>query len=414
METVRRVQKWATTATNAIDSEDAKLVEQVSTLHSQMVQWMVQMLLRLAPDWKDNSQEAKDMALRGSLSLNQLHTNVKTLFEQLESFSDYVALCCNGIVMDNTQQRRDNMDDNADHELKDLHRLRTECEDWINTAKILTVQLLGESMESLFPVPVQNDERASRQRTMSTLSTDADYAYHDKEKTEKPSETEKPPPLTEKPEGPEQQKSEKQEQKEEKKEAPPQEPSSVEPEPQQQQQTESEKKETTVSAPAPAERIVTGERLEVIGQDDNTHITRLDDSSELAPPSGDQTAVQKQTDGTPDTQKAFEALEAVNTLQDQLLQTEERAQAAEERASAAEAELASSQEKIRELEKRLAKLEQDSTKDDKSSGAPSKVASPVVPHTPSKEPTETKEEKKRPESQASKASSTKSSKSKKK
>lgn len=57
-----------------------------------MVQWMVQMLLRLAPDWKDNSQESKDMALRGSLSLNQLHTNVKTLFEQLESFSDYVAL----------------------------------------------------------------------------------------------------------------------------------------------------------------------------------------------------------------------------------------------------------------------------------------------------------------------------------
>ena len=29
-ETVRKVQKWVTTATNAIDSEDAKLVEQVS------------------------------------------------------------------------------------------------------------------------------------------------------------------------------------------------------------------------------------------------------------------------------------------------------------------------------------------------------------------------------------------------
>ena len=28
-ETVRKVQKWVTTATNAIDSEDAKLVEQV-------------------------------------------------------------------------------------------------------------------------------------------------------------------------------------------------------------------------------------------------------------------------------------------------------------------------------------------------------------------------------------------------
>ena len=26
--------------------------------------------------------------------------------------------------MDNTQARRDNMEDNADHELRDLHRLR--------------------------------------------------------------------------------------------------------------------------------------------------------------------------------------------------------------------------------------------------------------------------------------------------
>ena len=29
MDTVRKVQKWATTASNSIDSEDAKLVEQV-------------------------------------------------------------------------------------------------------------------------------------------------------------------------------------------------------------------------------------------------------------------------------------------------------------------------------------------------------------------------------------------------
>ena len=31
--------------------------------------------------------------------------------------------CCGGIVMDNTQMRRDQMEENADHELKDLQRL---------------------------------------------------------------------------------------------------------------------------------------------------------------------------------------------------------------------------------------------------------------------------------------------------
>ena len=32
--------------------------------------------------------------------------------------------CCSGIVMDNTQARRDQMEENADHELKDLQRVR--------------------------------------------------------------------------------------------------------------------------------------------------------------------------------------------------------------------------------------------------------------------------------------------------
>ena len=32
LEVVRKVQKWVTTATNAIDSEDGKLVEQVFSL----------------------------------------------------------------------------------------------------------------------------------------------------------------------------------------------------------------------------------------------------------------------------------------------------------------------------------------------------------------------------------------------
>ena len=57
-----------------------------------MVQWMVQMLLRLAPDREGNSKEAAEMALLNSLSLSELHINVKMLFDQLEDFSEYVAL----------------------------------------------------------------------------------------------------------------------------------------------------------------------------------------------------------------------------------------------------------------------------------------------------------------------------------
>ena len=64
----------------------------MSQYHSKMVLWMVQMLLRLAPDKEGNSKEAAEMALLASLPLNVLHSNVKVLIEQLEDFSRYVAL----------------------------------------------------------------------------------------------------------------------------------------------------------------------------------------------------------------------------------------------------------------------------------------------------------------------------------
>ena len=63
---------------------------QVSTLHSEMIRWMVQVLLRLAPDKEGNSKEAREMALLGSATLSQLHANAKSLFEQLEMFTSYV------------------------------------------------------------------------------------------------------------------------------------------------------------------------------------------------------------------------------------------------------------------------------------------------------------------------------------
>ena len=362
-DTVKKVQKWASSATNYIDSEDALLVEQVSQYHSKMVLWMVQMLLRLAPDKEGNSKEAAEMALLASLPLNELHSNVKVLIEQLEDFSRYVALCCSGIVMDNTEQRRDNNEDNPEHELKDLNGLRYECKDWIHTAKILTSQLLKEAIETLFPRPVSLDDQPLEKRRDSH----EDYiSYHDKEKLQ--------------PEEPVQQK--------------------VEPTITKHQPTEDN------NVPEQKE-----DMMEVIGYDDNTHKQTLDHSSE-APPTQTTATVIQRIAGAPDPQKSFEALSAVDTLQNQLIDTEKRAQEAEERTANLEFELAASQEKLRELEKRLAKFEQGEAtpSEDSTAVAPQKVEPASPPKTPK---SDTEKEKKRPESTASKSSS-KSGKSRKK
>nr|KAG5700478.1 hypothetical protein BaRGS_013965 [Batillaria attramentaria] len=330
---VRKTQKWATTSSNSIDSEDAKLVEQVSTLHSEMVRWMVQTLLRLAPDKAGNSKQAGEMALLGSVSIPQLHENAKSLFETLQQFSNYVTLCCSGIVMENTQQRQDNMEENADHELRDLRNLRSECEDWIHTAKILMSHLTGESIEELFP-------RATSKAT--SRSERESITYHDHEKLQ-PQEPEEQPSLmtvatsesvAEAAEQPAEPVSEV---------SPDEEPAVAE------EKDEADSGEEKPQAPPQEEK---DEVMEYLGDDDNTYVTGLKDKDR------EEVATRPVvTAGAPDTKKAYEALAAVHTLQDQLIVTEQRAQEAEERAAATENELIDSQEKVRALQRQIQKLE---------------------------------------------------------
>ena len=63
---------------------------QVTSLHTEMVKWMVHVLLRLAPDKEGHSEEAKQAVLMGSAPIAQIQANAKSLFERLISFSKYV------------------------------------------------------------------------------------------------------------------------------------------------------------------------------------------------------------------------------------------------------------------------------------------------------------------------------------
>ncbi|CAC5410952.1 unnamed protein product [Mytilus coruscus] len=266
-----------------------------------------------------------------------------------------------------------------------MNGLRRECKDWMNTAKILTSQLLEEPLDTLFPRPVSLDDNVPEKRKDSQN----DYkSYHDQEKLQTEAATKPREPVSPT-------------DTEEKKE-PVQQPTVPPPKPepvQQQQQQVPEKKE---------------DMMEVIGHDDNTHKQTLEHSTD-APPTQSTAAVLQRIPGAPDPQKSFEALSAVDSLQTQLIATEQRAQESEERSANLEVELAASQEKLRELEKRLAKLEQGEAVpiEESTASAPQKVESISPPKTPSKEKSDAKEDKKRPESTASKSSS-KSSKSRKK
>lgn len=387
-----KVQKWVTTATNAIDSEDGKLVEQVNELHSDMIRWMVQILLRLAPDREGNSKEAGEMALLGSESFSQLHQNAKSLFEKLQMFSYYVIQCCSGIVMENTQARRDQMEEDADHELRDLQKLKHEYEEWTRTAKIMTSKLLGEPVEALFPPKPADLEKKDQ---ISTIRLDQyDQNYVDQEKLVKPEGGEKKADKVKHEETAATEETSKEKTDKEK--------------------TEADKTHDQSKVP---QVVPQEEKLEIIGGDDNTHFQKLDDKPHHRV-STDRT-LPTLVPGGPDPNKAYEALAAVESLQKQLISTEERAQNAEERADGAEAELNICLEKVRELVKKIAELEKhdsdvkdDSEKLNKEDSKTLLTKTSLSHSSKEKSDLNLKDDKKRSESQVSKSS--KSSKGKRK
>jgi len=131
--------------------------------------------------------------------------------------------------------------------------------------------------------------------------------------------------------------------------------------------------------------------MHVLGHDDNIRTKSLEELPAdkelelLAVPEGE--GQQPARSPSPDTKKALEALAAVERLQSQLLETEERAQAAEERAIQAETDLKQALEKIRALERTASRAS---------------ALTPTESQTPADRPVSTSMSK-RPTSQASTA-----------
>lgn len=356
--------KWLSATTNCIDNEDAKIVGRVSQLHSAMIRWMITVLLRLTPDMEDKeleeiNKQASDQEVDASLGggeillqaiPDEICNRAQRLFAQLRDFSVVLTKCCSDLVIDLMQERRDQGDEHADMDFKDLKRLAVECDGWIRTACLLVQDVMGEDF-----VFVDQSAGVKGKTSNEAISTETKVAVvEESEKTEQredgsenieDAESDKsqgPMPL-----GEQYKKTDAREQHEDSSPVtgamkrnseggPPTEPESgADVEEGDQQSDES--------------------RMHVLGHDDNIRTKSLE---ELPADQEIEFLTVPEVDGqqpvrspSPDTKKALEALAAVERLQTQLLETEERAQAAEERAIQAETELKQALERIRALER---------------------------------------------------------------
>ncbi|XP_033119171.1 axonemal dynein light chain domain-containing protein 1-like isoform X2 [Anneissia japonica] len=327
----KHAQKWLTVTTNGIDNEDAKLADQVADLHSSMIHWVIQVLLHLSPDLPGSPPEAVESGRETTDTIETIQQKASMLFDKLTRFSNYLTSCCSTIVAEELQKQQMMRTEAADHEMKDLKRIKTECVEWIHTATLIMNELRNFT-------PVSQNPPATQESL--TASTDS-----------RPSTTPVPQspvkPVSVDPQG------------EKSKEASlvQQETSS----PPNKEQSSPETSEESVTGPA----LPTGSsmsklseydtsKMEVIGYDDNVRVQSLDEATEPPKESKAPSTVGTTRSATPDTSKAYEALAAVNSLQDQLLVTEERALKSENRVVQLEEELATALEKLRALERKSA------------------------------------------------------------
>ena len=59
-------------------------------LHADMVHWMIQVLLRLAPDRDDIPPETVESVMASAPTIPQVEEKATILFDRLTSFSNYI------------------------------------------------------------------------------------------------------------------------------------------------------------------------------------------------------------------------------------------------------------------------------------------------------------------------------------
>ncbi|XP_056385353.1 axonemal dynein light chain domain-containing protein 1 isoform X2 [Hyla sarda] len=132
---LKRLQHWVLSTTNGTERDDLLLTQQVTDLHTAMVQYLVNALMLLTPDYSpdpsDKGFEEEGDAFPSVVPLQQMKVEALALSEKLHRFSDYMIKCCQEMEVTNPSMEDDG------HEWRQLQSIQTTCNEWIETCRLL-------------------------------------------------------------------------------------------------------------------------------------------------------------------------------------------------------------------------------------------------------------------------------------
>ncbi|NXI94698.1 AXDN1 protein, partial [Psophia crepitans] len=324
------IQQWALSMNNEVEKNIEHLNKKVTELHQNLTLWLVNLLRHMIADrlscecpQREEADTKTDEELR-LLMARKLQHEAEELVAEMGRLSGSTISRCSEIVNAIVRKKRSEMDLEADSELEELNKIKTECCNWIQACSLLLSEIKGTPVSFLDLEELRNlfgSEVALWELQLKLWLKDAIISSTQEElKAEDATSSGKP--VTE------------------------------------QETLEVKEEIATIQQQSDAgmdylaeENEATADMIRYVGHDSNVHLKSL--KSDIVSVTGREMTATKSS--TPFSQKEFEALAMLEHLQVQLLETEIRAQNAEKRAEGLEEKLEEALQRIRELESELEK-----------------------------------------------------------
>ncbi|XP_011806513.1 PREDICTED: axonemal dynein light chain domain-containing protein 1 [Colobus angolensis palliatus] len=146
------IQQWLLKIGNEINNGNIELQRHMDELHISMIQWMVNLLILMIPNFTDQDCLLKledESGEKHDIGVARLELDAIELTRKLYQYSRYLSSCCEGMATAMALSKSTNSHRNATEDLYEVDKLKKECYEWINTCSCLLSNIKGRKITLL-------------------------------------------------------------------------------------------------------------------------------------------------------------------------------------------------------------------------------------------------------------------------
>ena len=130
----------------SVDKENAGCGDQVTSLHANLIQFMIRLLLKLT-----ESITSDVVPVAPSLMAAEVKIRFSDVMQELTAVSERIMSNCSELTAEISGKLREAGAEDPDEEANELKRFRTETNDWSETARKLIHELVAIENEEIEP-----------------------------------------------------------------------------------------------------------------------------------------------------------------------------------------------------------------------------------------------------------------------